>query len=36
MAADLQAVGIFTQMIGVVDGPARKPKHLALERGKGL
>ena len=28
MAADLQAVGIFAQMIGVVDRPAREPEHL--------
>ncbi len=36
MAADLEAVGIVAQMVGVVDGPARQPEHLALERGQSL
>src|SRR5665647_1474209 len=36
MAADLQAVGVVAQMIGVVDRPARQPEHLALERGENL
>ena len=31
MAADLQAVGVLAHVIGVVDGPAREPEHLALE-----
>ena len=31
MAADLQAVGIWPQMVGVVDHPGREPQHLALE-----
>ena len=34
VAADLQAVGILAQMIGVMDGPAREPEHLALELGE--
>ena len=34
MAADLQAVGALAQMIGVVDGPAREPEHLALQLGE--
>ena len=36
VAANLQSIGAFSQMIGVVDHPARKPKHLALECGKHL
>ena len=32
MAADLQPVDALAQMVGVVDGPARQPQHLALER----
>ena len=31
MAADLQPVGVLAHMVGVVDGPARQPQHLALE-----
>src|SRR5262245_19946555 len=31
MAADLQSVDVLAQMIGVVDGPAGEPQHLALE-----
>ena len=31
MAADLQPVGVLAQMVGVVDGPARQPQHLAFE-----
>ena len=31
MAADLQAVGALAQVIGVVDGPARKPQDLFFE-----
>jgi hypothetical protein len=31
MAADLQAVGALAQVVGVMDGPARQPQHLALE-----
>ncbi len=30
VAADFQSVGILAQMIGVVDGPARQPQHLAF------
>ena len=29
--ADLQAVDALAQVVGVVDGPARQPQHLALE-----
>src|SRR5262245_1532202 len=31
MAADLQAVAILAQMIGVVDHPGGEPQHLLLE-----
>ena len=31
MAADFQSVGIVAQMVGVMDGPACEPQHLALE-----
>ena len=31
MAADLQAVVVLAQMIGVVDGPARQPEHLLFQ-----
>ena len=34
MAADFQPVGIFAHMVGVMDGPARQPQHLALELGE--
>ena len=34
MAADLQAVDAFAQVIGVVDGPARQPQHLAFKLGE--
>src|SRR5258708_880759 len=34
MAADLQTVGVLTQVVGVMDGPARKPQHLAFELGQ--
>ena len=34
MAADLQPVGVFAQMIGVMDGPGGEPEHLALELGE--
>lgn len=34
MAADLQAVIIVAQVIGVMDGPACQPEHLALEGGE--
>ena len=34
MAADLQAVAVLAQMVGVVDGPGRQPQHLALELGR--
>ena len=34
MSADLQAVAIAAQMVGVMDGPRRQPQHLALELGK--
>src|SRR6185295_15617453 len=34
MAADLQPVIVIAQVIGVVNHPARKPEHLALESGK--
>ena len=32
--ADLQPVGIVAHMVGVMDGPARQPQHLALELGE--
>ena len=32
VAADLQAVPVRPQMVGVVDHPGRQPQHLALER----
>ena len=32
MAADLQAVVVLAQVIGVVDHPARQPEHLLLQR----
>src|SRR6185312_704204 len=32
MAADLQAIVVLAQMVGVVDHPACKPEHLALQR----
>ena len=32
MPADLEAVGVLAQMIGVVDHPGREPQHLLLER----
>src|SRR3954471_20439217 len=35
MAADLQAVGALAQVIGVVDGPARKPQDLFFELAEG-
>src|SRR5665213_431750 len=31
MAAYFRAVGIFAQVIGVVDGPAREPEHLLFQ-----
>jgi hypothetical protein len=31
MAADLQAIGILAQMIGVMDGPAREPENLLFQ-----
>src|SRR5215813_11656950 len=31
MTADLEAVHALAQVVGVVDGPAREPQHLALE-----
>ena len=31
MAADLQAVGVVAQMVGVVDRPAREPEHLLFQ-----
>jgi hypothetical protein len=31
VAADLEAVGIVAQVVGVVDHPAGEPQHLALE-----
>ena len=34
MAADLQAVGVGPDVIGVVDGPGRQPQHLARQRGQ--
>src|SRR4029077_985109 len=34
VAADLQAVVVLAKMVGVMDHPARKPEHLALESGK--
>ena len=34
MAADLQAVGIGPDVVGVMDGPRRQPQHLARQRGQ--
>jgi hypothetical protein len=34
MAADLQAVGIGPDVIGVMDGPRRQPQHFARQRGQ--
>ena len=34
MPADLQPVGAFAQMIGMVDGPAREPENFLLEFGQ--
>ena len=34
MAADLQAVAIGADVIGVMDGPRRQPQHLALQLGQ--
>ena len=31
MAADLQPIGILAHVIGVMDGPAGEPEHLALQ-----
>src|SRR5262249_2659772 len=31
MPADLHAIDVLAQVVGVVDGPARKPQHLLLE-----
>jgi hypothetical protein len=31
VAADLEAVNIFAQVIGVVNGPTRQPKDLAFQ-----
>jgi hypothetical protein len=31
MAADLQAVAVVAQMIGVMDGPAREPENLLFQ-----
>src|SRR3954468_16796152 len=36
MAADLQGIGAFAHMIGVMKGPAREPKDLLLELGENL
>ena len=36
MAADLQAVGVLAQMIGVVDRPAREPEHLLFQLAQDL
>ena len=30
--ADLEAIRVLAQMVGVVDGPGGKPEHLALKR----
>ena len=34
MSADLQPVDAVTQMIGIVDGPARQPQHLLFQFGQ--
>ena len=34
MAADLQPVGIGTDVVGVVNGPRRQPQHFARKRGQ--
>lgn len=36
MAADLEAVGIGANVVGVVDGPGREPQHLARQRREDL
>ena len=36
MAADLQAVGIGPDMVGVMDRPRRQPEHFARQRGQQL
>ncbi len=36
MAADFQPVGIFAQMIGVVDGPTGEPEDLLFQFAQGF
>ena len=36
MAADLQAVGIGPDVVGVMDGPRRQPQHFSRQRGQQL
>jgi hypothetical protein len=34
VAADLQAVGVGANVVGVMDSPRRQPQHLAVQRGQ--
>src|SRR5882757_10445656 len=34
MAADLQAIGVGADVVGVMDGPRRQPQHFSRERGQ--